>query len=309
VARRRRIDWTEIRGADALSPIWREDPAPSDLASMLLACGDLFAIEDTDALLKRTVELALGTIGLQRAGAYLYDRSLDIMLGTWGTDLERNVVDEHHAMFRLDDSGRRVFARALTGEAHWTVVDDCPIIANGASETRVVGRGWVVCTPIRSGLVPIGMLYNDAGLTGASVDPTRQARAAGLCALAGMLLGRRMQPARADAAPAGQHPAVRRAVRMLAEDPSLSGTELASRLDVSPSRFARVFKAQIGVSLVAYRNRLRLDRFASLMDAGGSNLLQAALAAGFGSYAQFHRVFNAQRGMRPREYLVRHARE
>ena len=57
------------------------------------------------------------------------------------------------------------------------------------------------------------------------------------------------------------------------------------------------------MSLVEYRNRLRLDRFAVLLDRGRTNLLEAALAAGFGSYAQFHRVFRALRHMTPREYL------
>jgi AraC-like DNA-binding protein len=40
-----------------------------------------------------------------------------------------------------------------------------------------------------------------------------------------------------------------------------------------------------------------------LVDSGGENLLEAALASGFGSYAQFHRVFRTWRGTTPREYL------
>jgi transcriptional regulator GlxA family with amidase domain len=78
---------------------------------------------------------------------------------------------------------------------------------------------------------------------------------------------------------------------------------LASRLDISVSRLARVFKAEMGMSLVEYRNRLRLERFQVLLDSGGDNLLAAALAAGFGSYAQFHRVFRAIRGTTPSVYL------
>jgi AraC-like DNA-binding protein len=61
----------------------------------------------------------------------------------------------------------------------------------------------------------------------------------------------------------------------------------------------------MGVSLVGYRNQLRLERFMKIMDAGRSTMLEAALGAGFGSYAQFHRVFQAQRGVTPRAYLVR----
>jgi transcriptional regulator GlxA family with amidase domain len=102
-----------------------------------------------------------------------------------------------------------------------------------------------------------------------------------------------------------QHPAVAKALRMLADDPSLSGAQIAAKLDVSLSRFARVFKADMRMSLVQYRNELRLERFDALSGAGRMNLLQAALAAGFGSYAQFHRVFRAVRGVAPREQLGR----
>ena len=80
---------------------------------------------------------------------------------------------------------------------------------------------------------------------------------------------------------------------------------------MSAGRFARVFKSEMGVSLVRYRNQLRLERFVKIMDAGGSNMLDAALAAGFGSYAQFHRVFQSLRGTTPRAFFARtpgHAR-
>ena len=59
----------------------------------------------------------------------------------------------------------------------------------------------------------------------------------------------------------------------------------------------------VGMSLVAYRNRLRMERFSQLVDQGHTNLLGAALAAGFGSYALFHRVFRAMGRGTPREFL------
>ena len=93
------------------------------------------------------------------------------------------------------------------------------------------------------------------------------------------------------------------AVAMLEKDPTMGGKQIAARLDISLSRLARVFKAELGMSLVAYRNRLRMERFSQLVDQGHTNLLGAALAAGFGSYAQFHRVFRALRRGTPREFL------
>ena len=102
-----------------------------------------------------------------------------------------------------------------------------------------------------------------------------------------------------------KHRAVSATVTMLAKDPSLGGKQIAGELGISVSRLARVFKRDMGMSLVEYRNRLRLDRFWLLVDGGRPSLLEAALAAGFGSYAQFHRVFRAQRQVTPREYLRR----
>lgn len=93
-------------------------------------------------------------------------------------------------------------------------------------------------------------------------------------------------------------------VAMFQVDPSLSGKELSERLGLSVSRLARVFKRQMGVSIVEYRNRLRFERlFALLSEEPGRRptLRQAARAAGFGSYAHFHRLFRARWQTGPRE--------
>jgi AraC-like DNA-binding protein len=304
---RRRIDWPEIVGSGELEPIWKKAPARSETVALLRELAPLFRARHPDDLAKRAVELALGVGGLVRAGIYFYDDRLDLMVGTWGTDLRRKVIDEHYAMFRPGPEGSWVFGRALSGEALWTVVEDCPIIVNDATRTRVVGRGWAVCTPIHAAGRLLGALYNDAGLTRARVDPGKQANAAVLCAVVGLLLAE-MPRSRSRSFVAGfaaPHPAVTKATRMLGDDSSLSGPDLADRLQVSPGRFARVFKSEMGVSLVRYRNQLRLERFVKIMDGGGKTMHEAALAAGFGSYAQFHRVFRALRHTTPRDYLRR----
>jgi AraC-like DNA-binding protein len=303
VPSRRRIDWSVILRKDAPIPRWGANDAPSELVRQLLPFDDLLGLNDSDELIKRTVELALNEIGLVRAGIYLYDDQLDLMVGTWGTDLRRKVIDEHHSMFQPGENGHRVFRRAMSGEAHWTVVEDCPIIVNSREETKVVGQGWVVCTPIRSAKDALGMLYNDAGLTDAPVDPRKQDRTAVLCTLLGLRLKGMRVSGRASINPSRRHPAIAAAVKLLHEDATLGGEAIAKKMGVSLSRFARVFKQGMGVSLVDYRNQLRLEQFMSLVDSGGTNLLEAALAAGFGSYSQFHRVFRMSRGKSPREYF------
>jgi len=288
---------------DAPVPRWSASPAPSTSVGQLLRFSDLFSINDTDELIKRAVEIALEDIGLVRAGIYLYDSQLDLMIGTWGTDLRRKIISEHHSMFQLDAPGRRVLRQGMTGEAHWTVVEDCPIIINTREETKVVGQGWVVCTPLLSAKEPVGMLYNDGGLTGATVDKDKQDRTAILCTLLGLRLHGMRGVGQASLNPSRRHPAIASAVKLLQEDPALGGGAIAKKLGVSLSRFARVFKQGMGMSLVDYRNQLRLEHFMTRVDSGGTNLLEAALAAGFGSYSQFHRVFRTMRGKSPREYF------
>ena len=104
-------------------------------------------------------------------------------------------------------------------------------------------------------------------------------------------------------------PVVVKAVQILSKDPAMTGEVLGKKLGLSPSRLARVFKSEMGMSLVEYRNRLRLERFSVLLDKSGENLLAAALEAGFGSYAQFHRVFVALRGSTPGKYLRSRGRD
>ena len=311
MTRRRRVDWPIILGPKAPVPkVVEERSARGKLASLLAAFDAIHALDDPDLILRRAIELGRDRIGLQRAGIYVLDRARQLMLGTWGMDLAGSVVDEHHLMYDLSETDREAYRRSEEDGEHFTVFENCPIVEHLEGETRIVGRGWVACTPIRSARAPIGILFNDAALTDAAVDEGKQAHAAILCSLLGTMLDPvRGSPGR-GAAPAGESPGhrlVSATVVLLAKDPAMGGKEIAATLDISLSRLARVFKSEMGMSLVEYRNRLRLDRFAVLLDKGRTNLLEAALAAGFGSYAQFHRVFRAMRHVTPREYLRRQA--
>ena len=86
------------------------------------------------------------------------------------------------------------------------------------------------------------------------------------------------------------HPGVAKVARLLAEntDP-FSLPHLAKIAGLSPTHLSRLFPAQTGETLAAFRNRQRLARFWAT-EGSAATLLERALAAGFGSYAQFHRV-------------------
>jgi AraC-like DNA-binding protein len=97
------------------------------------------------------------------------------------------------------------------------------------------------------------------------------------------------------------HPSVEKASRLIRDDPSsVNLAVVAKKAGLSSGRLSRLFKQQTGVSLVEFRNRQRLQRFFSLYGTGQRmTMLTAALEAGFGSYAQFHRVFKELTGRSP----------
>ena len=78
-------------------------------------------------------------------------------------------------------------------------------------------------------------------------------------------------------------------------------SETAADLSVSESWLSRAFHRETGVRFSDYCNRIRLLRFDELRDAHpGANVSALALDAGFGSYAQFYRVYRDAHGSGPR---------
>lgn len=107
-------------------------------------------------------------------------------------------------------------------------------------------------------------------------------------------------------APPPVHEAVTRA-RNLCEQADdareLAIDELARRVGISASRLAHLFQEQVGISPLQYRNYCKVQEFIRRWDGTEGRLLQAALGAGFGSYATFHRVFSQVCGAPPREHM------
>ncbi len=101
------------------------------------------------------------------------------------------------------------------------------------------------------------------------------------------------------------HPAVRRALKILSEGNAEQNLEqLARECGASQAYLSRRFHREIGVPLNRYRNSLRLSRFfEQYQPADGKTMTEAVYAAGFGSYAQFHKVFSQAYGRGPRESL------
>jgi len=303
---RRRVDWEILLGSQPVSPTLVEQHIPEPLGALQSAMDELGALDQPDDIIRRAVELGRDRIGLVRTAIFVLDRRRGLMLGTWGSDLNGALVDERDIMYAVSATDRQTFERAEQGRAHFTVFDRCPIIEHRGGKTLVHGRGWVAHTPIRSGQTTIGMFFNDPGMSREPVNATKQAHVAILCALVGALLNR-VRGSQPLGATRMKDVSSRRladaATEMIAAEPGMSCKEIAYRLGLSHNHFTRVFRAEVGMSVVEYRNRLRLDRFSWLLQKDRPNLGDAALASGFGSYAQFHRVFRAFRRTTPREYL------
>ena len=101
------------------------------------------------------------------------------------------------------------------------------------------------------------------------------------------------------------HSAVRKALDLIS-----SGSEketlgaLAKQCGSSEAHLSRMFTRQIGVPLSRYKNSVRLAKFMGFIrGAEKKTITEAVYAAGFGSYAQFHRVFTQTYGCGPRECL------
>jgi len=101
------------------------------------------------------------------------------------------------------------------------------------------------------------------------------------------------------------HPVIRRALKILDEgvgEESLE--ELARSCGASRSFLSRKFHQQIGVSLSRFRNSLRLSRFfEQYQQPDQKTITEAVFASGFGSYAQFYKVFYQAYGRGPRSCL------
>jgi transcriptional regulator GlxA family with amidase domain len=79
-------------------------------------------------------------------------------------------------------------------------------------------------------------------------------------------------------------------IAILADDPRLKTDQVARRLGLSPRRLRRLYETSFGVTFADYRNRVRLGRLAFLVANGDTPLQEAAVAAGFDSYAHSQQV-------------------
>jgi AraC-like DNA-binding protein len=293
------------------------------------------ACVDAGSVPRRAIELARTRLGLERVGLFLRDTAVEgvLLRGSWGTGAHGETTDERSLFHVLPPAWYEALLASRQAGALGLYVPRAPLFAYELGRHIALGEGWIMATPLFVAKELVGVMYNDAALTQSPIDEAKQAAVNVFCTLLALHCGSRSailsgQAAAGPYAAAGQAavgqyaaghtasglglgrcpaqaPLVERVLQALNDDLPVTGERLASELGVSPGHLARSFKRKMGVSLVDYRNRLRLERFLAAVQrrGNGSNLLDAALEAGFGSYAQFHRVYRKFRGATPREVL------
>jgi AraC-like DNA-binding protein len=99
------------------------------------------------------------------------------------------------------------------------------------------------------------------------------------------------------------HVVTRRTMESLYQRPGLGRSDIARLLRAHPTEISRHFHNDMGMTLSAFRSRLRLLCFIQAVDGGAPSLLAAALNAGFGSYSQCHRIFQQTFACSPRSFF------
>ncbi len=116
-----------------------------------------FALNRTaslDELYREAVLLGRSRLGFDRLSLFLYDRSTNSMIGTYGTDAQGQLSDERHVCQVLDDPERlRLFQERLP----YQVWENTTLFAQG----EPVGQGWNALSLLWDGDQGFGWLSAD----------------------------------------------------------------------------------------------------------------------------------------------------
>ena len=182
------------------------------------------------------------------------------------------IVDEHHIMYDVSETDREAFRRVRGGRRALHRVRELP--DRRAPQGRDARRRAAAGSPARRSArrARPSACCSTTPACRASPSTKRSRRTPRSCARcwerSSIRCAARSGTARRRRRIAGPPPGHRRRSRCSRRIRPWAASRSPAKLDISLSRLARVFKAEMGMSLVEYRNRLRLDRFAVLLDRG-----------------------------------------
>jgi AraC-like DNA-binding protein len=85
----------------------------------------------------------------------------------------------------------------------------------------------------------------------------------------------------------------------------LSVSELARRVNLSPSRLTHLFRTEIGCGPARFLRELRLDRARDLVEQSALSIKEIMATVGFNDPSHFTRDFSARHGASPRRIRAR----
>jgi PAS domain S-box-containing protein len=157
----------------------------SDLRAIVEAADELTACTNVDSLFRRAVELARDKLGMERCAIFVRDNGN--VRGTYGTDQFGHTTNEQACVRPMDEVWKQRFRLLRPGDPRWFAVDEAHTARDHGKNIQI-GEGWVAITPIQTSgrpIIPIGVFVNDAAITRAPLDKTKQDVMAVYCSIVG----------------------------------------------------------------------------------------------------------------------------
>jgi AraC family transcriptional regulator of arabinose operon len=98
---------------------------------------------------------------------------------------------------------------------------------------------------------------------------------------------------------------IKKAVRLLNDNSSLTLTDLASGCTLSTSRLSHLFKAETGLTLRQFRNNCRFRAAMNMLATTDMSIKQIAYTLGYHHTSSFVRAFEFRAGVSPSDYRRR----
>ncbi len=102
-------------------------------------------------------------------------------------------------------------------------------------------------------------------------------------------------------------PRIEKALALINENyhQALAVNDLAKKINISDSHLAHLFKQHIGLSILDYRNEIRMSHACRLLSDSELPITRIAQHVGYGDSQYFSRCFKKQFNLSPREYRKR----
>jgi len=136
------------------------------LRRVLTVADEFITFPNVDAIFRRAVEFTRDELGLERCAICVVENGQ--IHGTYGTNRYGRTTDEHTQSF-ANEVWRERLAQFESQDTRWILLDE-PYFEWDGQKSIQIGKGWLVITPIRSMQKMIGIIINDAAITGAPLD-------------------------------------------------------------------------------------------------------------------------------------------